>query len=697
VSTLPEQFQIGEFVIHPASNHINRGGVKQSVEPKVIELLCYLAQRPLKVISRQELIENLWPGHVSDGAVNRVVTLIRKSFEDDSAAPSYIETIPKKGYRLIADVNFDVSRDEVAEFKKAKAASYFKRNWSFLLSLLVLTGVLGYLSFNQTAPSDSKQITNPSFKQLTSLYGFEGEATLSADNQWLMYRHRTDASNKFNLNLQSIETGKVTQLTNTQFHERAPAFSPDGESIAFIRKGQNFCRIMTMKLLPDGEPGPEREMYKCGAFDHYSNVTWSKDGNHLYFTDRLQANRPYQIHKLNVNTLKVETITNELDNFYGDNEIALSPSGRYLAFFRNKYWGNNQVYVRDLETAETKKIKELGFLAWNISWTPDEQHLLYSDNRTGGQLMLLNINSGQTQSIYRSSTAINGPELTKTGEEILYSSKTADVDLHNIELKADSKKQSTLSSLSSSKIDMQPLISKNGHGTLFQSDRNGQLQLWLEKNGILKAVTSLPSNISINSYAWHPTQPLAIVASNDYKMYQLNTEDFSISPIETGNHTVIWPSFSDDGEHIYFGSDLANDWQVWQLELSSGSTSQLTEFGGYRAQPVEGESKLVFTKYQQKGLWTFDLITKQEQPISSGTYKNDDFRVCDNQLYHIKKTSKSQLWQTSLVDDTQRLLTELPRNAQLRFDLNAACTDLTYSSWLNVSTDIMMLKLDTQL
>lgn len=97
---------VGDWHVAPDLNQISRAGHSQRLEPKAVELLVYLAQRPGEVMSRDELLTALWPGViVGDNALTQVVTKLRKALGDTAHEPTYIEAIPKRGYRLIAAVD----------------------------------------------------------------------------------------------------------------------------------------------------------------------------------------------------------------------------------------------------------------------------------------------------------------------------------------------------------------------------------------------------------------------------------------------------------------------------------------------------------------------------------------------------------------------------------------------------------------
>lgn len=86
------------------------------LEPKVIELLALLSRNSDVVLSRDEIETHIWDGNVvAEDSVARLVSKLRKGLGDQTTAPTFIETLPKRGYRLIADVNFPVERDVPSE------------------------------------------------------------------------------------------------------------------------------------------------------------------------------------------------------------------------------------------------------------------------------------------------------------------------------------------------------------------------------------------------------------------------------------------------------------------------------------------------------------------------------------------------------------------------------------------------------
>ena len=100
--------RVGEWLVTPSVNQISRPGRQLTLEPRLIDLLMYFARHPGEVLSRDELIDNIWMRNiVTSHVVTQSISELRKSLRDggDSNA-EYIITVPKRGYQLTAAVTW---------------------------------------------------------------------------------------------------------------------------------------------------------------------------------------------------------------------------------------------------------------------------------------------------------------------------------------------------------------------------------------------------------------------------------------------------------------------------------------------------------------------------------------------------------------------------------------------------------------
>lgn len=105
-------FRVGEWTVYPDTDRIQRGDEEVKLEPKAMKVLLCLAQNAGNVVSRETLENTVWTNMVVGyDAISATIIKVRKALGDDSRNPKYIETLSKKGYRLIAEVSINVAED----------------------------------------------------------------------------------------------------------------------------------------------------------------------------------------------------------------------------------------------------------------------------------------------------------------------------------------------------------------------------------------------------------------------------------------------------------------------------------------------------------------------------------------------------------------------------------------------------------
>jgi DNA-binding winged helix-turn-helix (wHTH) protein/TolB-like protein len=99
------RYRVNDYVVIPATNEIALGESTTRIEPKSMEVLVFLFEHVGEVVSRARIQDEIWGDVVvGDDSLTNAIIKIRKAFGDDARDPQVIETIPKRGYRLIADV-----------------------------------------------------------------------------------------------------------------------------------------------------------------------------------------------------------------------------------------------------------------------------------------------------------------------------------------------------------------------------------------------------------------------------------------------------------------------------------------------------------------------------------------------------------------------------------------------------------------
>ena len=93
--------RFGPFQIDPRTWTLTRDGQPIDLSPRLVEILGHLATRDGAIVTKDELLERFWPGvNINDNTLTRAVADIRKALGDSAAAPQYVQTLARRGYRF---------------------------------------------------------------------------------------------------------------------------------------------------------------------------------------------------------------------------------------------------------------------------------------------------------------------------------------------------------------------------------------------------------------------------------------------------------------------------------------------------------------------------------------------------------------------------------------------------------------------
>ena len=166
------EFWVGRWRVEPARNRISsREGEERRLEPQLASLLRFFAARRGEVVTKDEILEGVWGTRsVADSALTRAIAELRRGLGDEAHNPSYIETIPKRGYRLLAEVR-----------GRAQPAPPLPWRWRALaalaVALLLLAGVVAapWLRRSQPQAEPAPASRRVAVLPLVDLSGEEGQ------------------------------------------------------------------------------------------------------------------------------------------------------------------------------------------------------------------------------------------------------------------------------------------------------------------------------------------------------------------------------------------------------------------------------------------------------------------------------------------------------------------------------------------
>ncbi|MDJ0917445.1 MAG: winged helix-turn-helix domain-containing protein [Woeseiaceae bacterium] len=136
-------YRIGDFTLEVDSNALFSADTTHQLEPLQAELLAYLARRAGEVVSLDDLLNDLWKGrYVTESSIYRQISHLRRLLGDDANEPAYIQTVRKRGYRLIADVSVPAEPPQTAVESAEGSAPQPPRRAALALGLVVIAALI---------------------------------------------------------------------------------------------------------------------------------------------------------------------------------------------------------------------------------------------------------------------------------------------------------------------------------------------------------------------------------------------------------------------------------------------------------------------------------------------------------------------------------------------------------------------------
>lgn len=226
---MESSFLVGDWLVEPHRNQIVRGGERVRLDPRVMQVLVCLAEGAGVVVPQERLLERVWTGaFVTDGVLTNAIWELRKALGDDSAHPRFIQTVPKKGYRLVAEVRVPgPSRLVLRPWIVGGAAM-----------IVAAVGVGLYPRSSPKPPTSSAParfvLTLPENQKLDDI----GRPlfAISPNGSRLVYS-AAEPGQRERLYLRALDEFEAAPLPGTD-GASDPFFSPDGEWVGFFMGGK---------------------------------------------------------------------------------------------------------------------------------------------------------------------------------------------------------------------------------------------------------------------------------------------------------------------------------------------------------------------------------------------------------------------------------------------------------------------------
>lgn len=638
---------------------MSRGGEEVRLEPKVMQVLECLAATPGEVVSRDDLVARVWPGvFVTDDVLHRAIRELRRAFGDDTAKPAYVETIRKRGYRLIAPVRpLDTMPLEPAVVspppppvdRRPSSPTHYGRFVAASAALALTLGAVVYALASRPS-TDTAPPASIRFVALTSSPLNESDPALTADGARLAFAMRPEGSEgPADIYLATGAGQAPERLIAHPADDRYPAWSPDSRTLAFIRIDGTTCDVMLMTLADRRE----RRLTACGNLEE-PRVSWSANGEWLVesFAPGPDPIRGWQIARVSTQTGAREPLTLPVPATLGDYSPAVSPDGSRIAFVRGINGATADLFTIPFNGGAATRVTWDNQDLVGLDWSADGQSLVYATDRAGGYtIWRVPAIGGDAQLVVGGAAKLKHPSVARTDGRISYESWGYEINLWEAPLSERLDLEGDLTATlrpvvqTSDQWNHSPDLSADGTRVAFVSTRSGNAELWIaDRSGAHPRQLSQFGRASMRQPRWSPDGRRILISAGvngQMDLYALDAATGASTRLTNDVDDEVAPSWSRDGSSVIFGARLAGSWQLMKLDPVSGTRTQLTTTGGYSGQESPDGASILFTRLEEPGVWTMSTAGGTPRllvpAVRAAEYAN--FRVTAHGIYYVGVTA----------------------------------------------------------
>jgi transcriptional activator of cad operon len=524
------KFQIGDFLLDKQLSILSKNEVETVVEPRLLELLLLFCQHPNRIISREEILEKIWQNSiVTDNAINKMIGNLRKLLLDDPKTPRYIQTVPKRGYRLICSVDI-VSNIPIASQTKPLLNEYNKEEFSvhvsykkhyaywFLITCIfsVLLVVILKVSGNKTAFTISKT------QELTRQQGLEFSALHSENESIVLFLKKVQIngiSQLWRKNLSSNQESLIGTHDLNIFKLIAiyNESEKNSQKLLFIASKNKQCFIYKADWSSNKELINIESVMDCTSMA-INDIAFDTISKQLIYSALKANDQTSRIYRYELSSKKHFLMAQPEPLGIGNHNVDISPDGKKLLIMRSNNDLHTQLFVLTLKSNEIKEYQKFNYFVREAIWHHDSDNILYFPPPPAHQILMGDLAGKNSHTVVSISEYLSrNMSLISDGESLLFATNLADYS--NRWLTGNNKGRL----LDNSTVyEMLPaLLSDNKH-YLYISKRSGKSQLYMGDfaSGSSKVLTQLENYLVFKYISVAPDNNSVLLATNN-RVWQL--------------------------------------------------------------------------------------------------------------------------------------------------------------------------------
>ncbi|MFP3353218.1 winged helix-turn-helix domain-containing protein [Pseudoalteromonas sp. SIMBA_153] len=394
------EIKFGAWRLNPKQQTINDGVIERELEPLLFKILSYFILNKESIITRQDLIDDVWCQHyVDDNAINRAISELRKALKSDKQRGLVVKTHYRKGYSFFLEPEIIHHEKGTSSFSQVNALKETpnkkQKKLIALITILVLGAFISIYMFQSQSSLDNKigndtllkvetkspNIVEKKFNEETLSWrqGIYSQMVLSPDNSTVALSFFEKEQQYSSLLIKNLHTGQEKLISEANANISPAGWSMDSERAIYKVESKGKCGLWEVdltssagsKFLFDCEPS-----YPMNAISLDNNsIVYSKYGYRNRSELSVLVNR-------NLSTAEEFQISSPNLNSYGDKFLYfIKNKNKNKIIFERHQFNSSELYMTDLEGGAQIKLYETKSRIWTINYQQETDSLLWYDNK----------------------------------------------------------------------------------------------------------------------------------------------------------------------------------------------------------------------------------------------------------------------------------------------------------------------------
>lgn len=720
------QYWVGDFFIDISRNQVTQKQQSQTIAPKALAVLTYLAQNQGRVVSYDELFDKVWPDTiVTPNTLQRSIAQLRKVLGEDSKAQSYIKTHAKQGYSLECDVRWQYNAESNNRYEsqengvdetfvnvrdnevtltskpaKGEAINTEKHPTAkpeksqFILRLIVILFgilILGFVGYQYLTAKQPQQFSIGELRALTSTDNQELASIYSPDGQFVVFHRYSEEFCINNIWAKNTKTQQEFQLTKNLDSYGSHSFSKDGNNLVFVETGG--C----------AQPDTLKKCYKLMSLDFNQALLSPQSPRVLMECKNSKIKTPKWLNNNNVTLLQKFSDRWKLINYSvneNKSQVLYAPENVNIVDYDYSVTNNlialtsihvdGHYYIEMLDTEGRilssnrinypKEIPKFKLVFPNF--TPFENQLIFS---TGRQLFTLSYDGQVSNVSLPIDEPMGTPIFHPNGNKMLVIKGHYDSDivsmplshLNKIEItepEKDKNKQENKFSVIERSVRGEDfaILQPDGELIAYTSRRSGDTQLWVTDGKSSQQLTHFPMDTYIYGIDWGADGKSILVNANSELTQVFLDSKQKFFPLE---YPVVqlfqWDSESNSALLLIRIKGIL---KLGELNLSTFETQIIDDNNVNWALKSEN-GQLVYTDHLDRFWRPGPAEDRLIEALDGQANSKLQFLIKDNVIYGFNDDFK--LWSYSLEEELFEIIGELPKNVDDLTDINQAMVMMT--------------------